>query len=80
MAGECPECALKPGEVSTGWPYLNPQDAMGITQKAGAKRLALVHFGVEVYKTLEEPKAVLDQFEKECPGLIVATDDLSVEI
>jgi ribonuclease BN (tRNA processing enzyme) len=74
------ECSLKPGEVSAEWPHLNPLDAIGIARKGRAKRLALVHFGAEVYKTLDERKAVLDQFEKECPGLIVATDDLAVEI
>jgi len=74
------ECSLKPGQASTDWPHLNPQDAIGIAKKARAKRLALVHFGAEVYRTLEERKAVLDQFGKDCPGLIVATDDLAVEI
>jgi ribonuclease BN (tRNA processing enzyme) len=74
------ECSLKPGEVSTGWPHLNPQDAVGIAQRAKAKRLALTHFGAEVYKTPGERKAVQDEFEKVFPGLIVATDDLTLEI
>jgi len=74
------ECSLKPGQVSTGWPHLNPEDAIGIAQKANAKRLALVHFGAEVYKTLDERKAVLEQFKTAFPGLIVATDGLTLEI
>ncbi len=74
------ECALKPGGVSTDWPHLNPQDAIGIAQKANAQRLALVHFGAEVYRTLDERRAVQDEFEKIFPGLIVATDDLTIEI
>ena len=37
------------------------------------------HF-LEVYKTLEDRKAVQDQFEHHCPGLIVATDDLTVDV
>jgi ribonuclease BN (tRNA processing enzyme) len=74
------ECALKPGDVSTEWPHLNPQDAIGIAQKAGAKRLALMHFGAEVYKTLDERKTVQEQFEKICPGLIAATDELTIEV
>jgi len=74
------ECSLKPGEVSTGWPHLNPEDAIGIAQKANAKRLALTHFGAEVYKTLDERRAVQDEFGKVFPGLIVATDDLTMEI
>jgi ribonuclease BN (tRNA processing enzyme) len=74
------ECALKPGEDSPGWPHLNPQDAIGIAKKANAKRLALMHFGAEVYKTIDERRAVQEEFEKISPGLIAATDDLTVEI
>jgi ribonuclease BN (tRNA processing enzyme) len=74
------ECALKPGEVSPGWPHLNPEDAIGIAKKAGAKRLALMHFGAEVYKTLDERKAVQEQFEHLCPGLIAATDGLTIDV
>ncbi|PKG33870.1 MBL fold metallo-hydrolase [Methanoregula sp.] len=74
------ECGLKPGESSPDWPHLNPQDAIGIAKKAHAKRLALVHFGAEVYKTVEERKAVQDEFERLCPGLIAATDGMQVEV
>jgi ribonuclease BN (tRNA processing enzyme) len=74
------ECGLKPGGVSPLWPHLNPEDAIGIARRAKASRLALVHFGAEVYKTLDERRAVLEQFERECPGLIGATDDLTVVV
>jgi ribonuclease BN (tRNA processing enzyme) len=74
------ECGLKPGLSSPDWPHLNPQDAIGIAKRAGAKRLALQHFGAEVYKTLEDRRAVYNQFEPLCPGLIVATDDLTVDV
>jgi len=74
------ECGLKPGESSPDWPHLNPQDAIGIAKRANAKRLALIHFGAGVYKTLEDRKAVQDQFEHLCPGLIVTTDDLTVDV
>ena len=74
------ECALRPGEESPGWPHLNPQDATGMAKKAGAKRLALVHFGAEIYKSLEERRAVEEEFGKISPGLIAATDGMTVEI
>lgn len=74
------ECSLKPGEVSPDWPHLNPQDAIGIARKAGAQRLALVHFGAEVYRTLDDRTAVQERFERDFPGLIVAMDDLTVEV
>lgn len=74
------ECGLKPGESSPEWPHLNPQDAVGMAKRANARRLALLHFGAEVYKTLDERKAIQDQFEPLSPGLIVATDDLTIDL
>jgi ribonuclease BN (tRNA processing enzyme) len=74
------ECALKPGESSPDWPHLNPQDAIGIARKAGAKRLALVHFDAEVYPTLRDRKTIHDCFEMDSPGLVVATDGLTIDV
>jgi ribonuclease BN (tRNA processing enzyme) len=74
------ECGLKPGQESPGWPHLNPENAIHIAQEARAKRLALMHFGAEVYRTLDDRSEVLKRFEKACPGLIVATDDLTIDI
>jgi len=74
------ECGLKPGDASDLWPHLNPQDAIGIAKRAGAKRLALMHFGAEVYKTLEDRTAIQAQFGKEFPNLTIATDDLSIDV
>jgi ribonuclease BN (tRNA processing enzyme) len=74
------ECGLKPGDSSPDWPHLNPQDAIGIATRANAKRLALMHFGAEVYRTPGERKAVQDQFTPLSPGLIAATDDLTIEL
>jgi ribonuclease BN (tRNA processing enzyme) len=74
------ECGLKPGQESPGWPHLNPENAIHIAREAGAKRLALMHFGAEVYRTLEERREVQERFGKECPGLIAATDGLTVEM
>jgi ribonuclease BN (tRNA processing enzyme) len=74
------ECGLKPGDVSELWPHLNPQDAIGIARKAHAKRLALMHFGAEVYKTLGDRTALQEQFGQEFPGLVVATDDLTIDV
>ncbi len=74
------ECGLKPGQESPGWPHLNPENAIHIAKEAHAKRLALMHFGAEVYRTLDDRIEVQKQYEKECPGLVVATDDLTIEI
>lgn len=74
------ECGLKPGAESPDWPHLNPEAAISIAKRAGAKRLALTHFGAEVYRTLEERRAVQERFEPACPGLVAATDDLTIEV
>ena len=74
------ECGLKPGQKSPDWPHLNPEDAIGIAKKANAKRLALTHFGAEVYRTLAERQAVYEKYKEIFPGLIVATDDLTVKV
>ncbi len=74
------ECGLKPGQENPDWPHLNPENAIHIAQEAHAKRLALMHFGAEVYRTLDDRREVQNRFGKECPGLVVATDDLTIEI
>lgn len=74
------ECGLKPGVTSPDWPHLNPEMAIAIAKEAGAKRLALTHFGAEVYRTVEERTAVQERFAPECPGLIVALDDMTINV
>jgi ribonuclease BN (tRNA processing enzyme) len=74
------ECGLKPGQESPEWPHLNPENAIRIAKEAHAKCLALSHFGAEVYRTLDDRREVQKRFEKEFPGLVVATDDLTIDI
>jgi ribonuclease BN (tRNA processing enzyme) len=74
------ECGLKSGQESPGWPHLNPEDALQIGKEARTKRLALTHFGAEVYRSPADRDDVQQQFGKEFPGLIVANDDLTIEI
>jgi ribonuclease BN (tRNA processing enzyme) len=74
------ECGLKPGDSSPDWPHLNPQDAIGIAKRAKAKRLALMHFGADVYRTIEERNALEKEFGTLSRGLIAATDDLTIEV
>jgi ribonuclease BN (tRNA processing enzyme) len=74
------ECGLKPGETSPDWPHLNPMMAIAMAKQAHAKRLALTHFGAEVYKTVGERVALAEQFCGEWAGLIVGRDDLTIDI
>lgn len=74
------ECGLKPGVESPEWPHLNPENAIRIAKEAHARRLALIHFAAHIYTTLGERFEVQKTYEKECPGLITATDDLTIEV
>jgi len=74
------ECGLLPGGQSPEWPHLNPETAISIAKEAHARRLALMHFGAEVYKNPGDRARVKEQFEPAFPGLIVTSDDLTIEI
>lgn len=74
------ECGLLPGEQSPEWPHLNPETAILIAKKSNARRLALMHFGAEVYKTQDDRARVKRDCNSAFPGLIVGYDDLTIEI
>jgi ribonuclease BN (tRNA processing enzyme) len=50
------ECAFRSGQVSKKWPHLNPETAAKIAQTAKVKKLALVHFDANIYKTMHDRK------------------------
>lgn len=74
------ECGLKSGEESPGWPHLNPEQAISIATEARARRLALVHFGPHKYTTIEERYELQREYQEQFPGLIAATDELTIEV
>lgn len=74
------ECGLLPGEKSPEWPHLNPETAIRIALESHAKRLALMHFGAEVYKSHDDRARIKTRFEPAFPGLVVAYDDLCIEL
>jgi ribonuclease BN (tRNA processing enzyme) len=74
------ECAFLPGQENIDWPHLNPETAARIAQESRAKRLALVHFDAERYKTIEERKNAQDVARKIFPHTIATMDDMVIEI
>lgn len=72
------ECSLRPGETSPEWPHLNPEDAVSLARKAGAKKLALVHFDASRYPTVEDRLDAASSVNY--PGLIVALDDMAIDM
>ncbi len=73
------ECSLRPGERSPIWPHLNPEDAVEIAHKAGAKRLALVHFDAHRYPSVQERLRIRDIIS-DFKDLTVALDGMVLEI
>lgn len=74
------ECAFQPGQEDTNWPHLNPETASRIAKESGAKRLALVHFDAERYRTLAERENARDVARRTFPETIAAIDDMVIEI
>ena len=72
------ECSELSGRHSNGWPHLNPEDAVAVAQKAGAKRVALVHFNAHLYKTLETREKIQERLAFK--GLTVAFDDMEMDL
>ncbi|MFA6433329.1 MAG: ribonuclease Z [Elusimicrobiales bacterium] len=48
------ECAHRPGETNPGWPHMDPASAAALAKKAGAKKLALAHFGADRYPAMND--------------------------
>jgi ribonuclease BN (tRNA processing enzyme) len=74
------ECAYKNGQFSESWPHLNPETAASIAGEAGAKRLALVHFDAETYKTMADRKEAERAAQQIFKDTFVANDDTAIEI
>jgi ribonuclease BN (tRNA processing enzyme) len=74
------ECAYKNGQFSESWPHLNPETAASIAREADAKRLALVHFDAEIYKTIMDRKEAEGVAQKIFNNTFATTDEMVIEI
>jgi ribonuclease BN (tRNA processing enzyme) len=74
------ECAYKSGEQSRQWPHLNPETAARIALEAGAKKLALVHFDANTYKTYEERKEAERHARKIFRNTFAAKDGMNISV
>lgn len=74
------ECAYKNGQFSESWPHLNPETAASIAREADAKRLALVHFDAEIYKTITDRKEAEGAAQKIFNNTFATTDEMVIEI
>jgi ribonuclease BN (tRNA processing enzyme) len=74
------ECSELSGEHSRLWPHMNPEDAVYVAKRSGAKRMALTHFNAHHYDTLEARKKVQERLAEQIEDLTVAFDDMTIEI
>lgn len=72
------ECAYKRGQKSHKWPHLNPETAARIAKEANAKKLALVHFDADIYRTIEDRKKAEMHAQRVFTNAFAATDDMRI--
>ena len=74
------ECSFKMGHRNAEWQHLNPEDAVQIAKEAKAKKLALIHFDANIYRSREERIEVQAEMKKVFENLIVTFDNMDIEI
>jgi ribonuclease BN (tRNA processing enzyme) len=74
------ECSLKPGQTNPLWPHLNPDDAVSIAMRSNVKKLILIHFDANTYRTLDERFSILNEMEDRFENLIIGIDDKKIVI
>jgi ribonuclease BN (tRNA processing enzyme) len=74
------ECAYRSGEDNPDWPHLNPEMAARIAVEGGAKKLALVHFEAELYRTMEDRKNAEAVARTIFPDTVATADGLIIDL
>lgn len=74
------ECSFGPGEDSSFWPHLNPEEAALTAKKAGAKRLFLSHFDAEKYTKRSHREKAGKVARRIFPSTFVAYDLTTTEV
>ena len=74
------ECSFKSGQRNPKWPHLNPEDAALIAKKANAKKLALVHFDANIYKTLNDREQAQEKAREIFNNTISSSDNMEIQI
>ena len=73
------ECSFKK-EGNSDWPHLMPETAAELAKDAEAKKLALIHFDANIYKTLEERKEAEEKARQIFKNTIATMDNMQIEI
>lgn len=74
------ECSFKSGQSNAEWPHLNPEDASQIANEAKARKLALIHFDANIYRTLKERKEAETIAKKIFQNTFAAIDNMQIQV
>jgi len=74
------ECSFKSGQRNTDWPHLNPEDAALVAEQADVKRLALLHFDANIYRTIQDREEAYERARETFYNSFVAFDNMEFEI
>ena len=74
------ECSFKSGQSNSEWPHLNPEDAAQIAKKARAKKLALLHFDANIYKSLQNREQAQEKAKKIFNNTFAIVDNQEITI
>lgn len=74
------ECTLRHDQKITVWPHLNPKTVARLAKEAHAKRLALIHFDADNYRTSTERKKAEFVSKKIFRNVFAANDGMVVKI
>jgi ribonuclease BN (tRNA processing enzyme) len=74
------ECSFKNGQKNVEWPHLNPEDAAQIAKEANARKLAMIHFDANIYKTLQERKEAEERAKEIFKNTFAAQDNQEINL
>jgi ribonuclease BN (tRNA processing enzyme) len=74
------ECSLKSGQRNKNWPHLNPEGAALTAKRCGVKKMVLVHFDAELYKTLGERKAAQQRAKTIFKNTAAGFDNMKINL
>lgn len=74
------ECSAIDGQRRDSWPHLTPGDVVTIAKETRAERIAMVHFNASLYPTVKSRMAIQEKAYRDADNIIVAFDDLVMEL
>ncbi len=72
------ECSYLPGQVTPTWPHMNPEMAVDAARKAGAKKLALVHFAADLYTDISMRRDIKNTVDFD--DIIIGEDGMVINL